>query len=126
TREQFLFRARGIDTHGHPGRKSEPPFDREPRREILVPLRLDGLKPSSLSSDPILLAYYSFLALPPRTCELHLARMFSFAEFLNHLLVEGGNVVGFATSHLPIVHHFFPVHPICARIFHITLDSSPA
>jgi hypothetical protein len=59
--------------------------------------KLDGLKPSSLEIESFCRGLG--LGLPPRTCELRPAGMFSFAEFLDHLLVEGRNVIGFATSH---------------------------
>src|SRR5438477_1252960 len=88
--------------------------------------KLDGFKPSSFSSNPILLTLVkSALTFPPPSCELRLSRMFPFAEFLDHLLVEGRYVIRFATGHQSIVDHYFLVDPLGARVLHICLDCRP-
>jgi len=51
--------------------------------------------------------------------------MFPFAEFLNHLPVEGRNVIGFATSYESTVNDDFLIDPIGTRILHIGLNRRP-
>src|SRR6266849_1094911 len=56
-----------------------------------------------------------------RTAELTPA----FAEFLDHLLVERRNIIGFAACDQAIIHDDFFIHPTRSSVTHIGLNRRP-
>jgi hypothetical protein len=49
----------------------------------------------------------------------------SFPELLDHLAVEGGDVVGLATRHEPFVRYHLTIHPVAASIPDVRLQRRP-
>ena len=46
----------------------------------------------------------------------------AFGEFLDHLLVKRWNVIWLPTVDESIIHHDFPVDPICSGVAHVRLN----
>ena len=57
--------------------------------------------------------------------KLSLLRVFPFAEFFDHLLVERRNIVGLAAGYESVIHYHFFIHPIATGILHIGLNVLP-
>ena len=55
-----------------------------------------------------------------------LTGMFALGEFLDHLAIESGDIVGLATGNEPVVDDNFLINPVRAGIFQISLNRAVA